>query len=489
MQLDLDGLAAAYDRSRRYVDSLVTRRDSDVSPFWAQHFSDRVNFPSFDDMLVLRRGGFTYGVGEVSNGADEQAERAWAEATWHVARQSAPDLDVGDWPESSVGSPYAFALHGHQRSGSSVINALTSHRIATWCRVLELNRPLRVLEIGPGYGQGPAQLIERLPVEHYAICDLPENLFLSSFYLQVAQSRLPVAFAEAGTVAPATGIVFATPPDLPLLRGPFDLVVNAYSLQEMNLDSVRSYFEFIAENLSDDGFFYSLNAHGKAGVRSPADYDVERFDVAGFAPLRRYPFFLFATEPYELVLRRSTGRPFWKEGFAIVARLLQLGFHEQLSAVCTALVADSLSQSERDWIRAAGVALDAQAPSACLDALDAMRRAGGPDVVANLLEAFVAFAAGLEARVAVPLSAAIDELEPAGARVRALVVRAATTNDPLALDEIRALAPHLAAESELYAADRLGLRIKVAELLGLTPPRKPAFRTAAGAVRRVFPRD
>jgi putative sugar O-methyltransferase len=484
---DVSELARAYARSRAYVESLAARqRADDLSEFWAEHFSARVNFPSFNDMQVLRRGGFTYGVGEVRPGADEAAERDWAAATWHVVQSSTPVVDLADWPESSVGAPYVFDLDGHRRSGSAVINALTSQRVVEWCRRLGLDRPLRVLEIGPGYGQGAVQLIERLPIASYAICDLPENLFLSSYYLQTAQSKLPVSFVtEAENTA--EGIVFATPPDLERLPGPFDLVVNAYSLQEMNLQSVQAYYAFIAENLAEDGLFYSLNAHGKAGVATPSDYAVELFDVCSFGPLRRYPFFVFATEPYELVLRRSTGREFWKPGFDTLARLLQIGFQTELSELCAALVENTVDDSQRRWFAAAAAVVSAPTHEQRCVAVEAMR-GSGPRAVADLVSGLVTFArGGDDGEVAARLDDALAELEPSGARVRALTVRAALTGDSAPIDEIAALAPHLASEATQFARDRLTLRVKVAELLGLTAPPRPPLRAALGRLRRTLP--
>ena len=116
-----------------------------------------------------------------------------------------------------------------------------------------------------------------------------------------------------------------------------------------------------------------------------------------------------------------------------------------------------------------------------------MRRSG-PSAVADLVGGLVAFAGGGEEdRVAASLDAALAELEPSGARVRALVVRAAVTGDAAPLDEIASLAPHLAAEATHFARDRPTLRVKVAELLGLAPPARPPLRAALGRLRRALP--
>src|SRR5207249_2955923 len=120
--------------------------------------------------------------------------------------------------------------------------------------------------IGAGFGQAARQLIERLDIRTYAVCDLPENLFLSAFYLQGLFPERRAAFVDGQDDGAGAELAFVVPRLLHHLAGPFDLVLNAYSFQEMNRASVEEYFAFAAAALEPDGLLYSLNAHGKAEI-------------------------------------------------------------------------------------------------------------------------------------------------------------------------------------------------------------------------------
>src|SRR5207245_1288064 len=114
---------------------------------------------NFNDMLVMRRGGFTYGVGEVKPEADLESERRWAQSTYDVVKASASAIELERFPEPPIGSPFTFEVEGLALSGSAIINALTSHRVIEHCTRLGLaERPVRIAEIGAGYGMGAYQL-------------------------------------------------------------------------------------------------------------------------------------------------------------------------------------------------------------------------------------------------------------------------------------------------------------------------------------------
>ena len=66
-----------------------------------------------------------------------------------------------------------------------------------------------------------------------------------------------------------------------------------------------------AATLADDGLLYSLNAHGKGltGIHKPSDYAAPGLSIATLAPVRRFPWQMFATVPYEVVMRRGEASP------------------------------------------------------------------------------------------------------------------------------------------------------------------------------------
>ena len=124
----------------------------------------------------------------------------------------------------------------------------------------------RILEIGGGYGTLIGLLYayygNRLTV--YAV-DLPETLAIQEWYLR---SRFP----DAPTSYKATkdsisfkrgGLNFVNASVLHSQNIPIDVTVNIISMGEMHKDVSQKYIEFIERNISEQGIFYFLNAHGQ----------------------------------------------------------------------------------------------------------------------------------------------------------------------------------------------------------------------------------
>jgi putative sugar O-methyltransferase len=450
----LSALHAAYRRCTHFADRIAERADmaEHVSEFWAEILGDdrRRNYPSFDEMLVMRRG-FTYPIADRGKSEDREADRAYADAAWNVVGQTVEREYFDGWEESPVGAPYSYSFDGLRLTPGGIVNALTASRIVGHCRAAGLDsRPLRVLEIGAGYGQVAHQLLQQLDIATYAVCDLPENAFLGAFYLQANWSERSASLVAGEGDGVEAGLVFTVPPLLEMLRGPWDLVINSYSFQEMNRESVVSYLGHAAATLGDDGFLYSLNSHGKAGtgIQRPSDYAAAGLSITAIAPVRRFPWQMFATVPYELIMRRGPATPSMRpiEG---LARAMQLGLHDELEAV------------EEERLDALADFGDEGLPLAQRAA--AADRVGGP--LGIYLGATLAHASGA-GHAAAALEDAVRGLRGTHAEVRARVGLAALGGDA-DLPRAIALAPHLEHEIGRYATEPETLRAVLASQLGL----------------------
>src|SRR5262249_10359143 len=143
--------------------------ESDAGEFWRGVFAEekRRNYPSFDEMLVMRRG-FTFPLADRAKVGETGVERAYAESAYAVVAPSVRDGWLDRVHESAVGAPVSFDVAGHRVTGGGVVNALTTYRVVEAVRRAGLaERPLRVLEIGAGYGQVAAQLRQVLEIESY----------------------------------------------------------------------------------------------------------------------------------------------------------------------------------------------------------------------------------------------------------------------------------------------------------------------------------
>jgi putative sugar O-methyltransferase len=470
----LADLHAAYERGTRFADAVAARPDMSehVSDFWSDILGDerRRNYPSFDEMLVMRRG-FTYPIADRGRSEDLEADRAYAEAAWNVVGQTVERDYFDRWQESAIGAPHSYSLDGLRLTPGGIVNALTSSRIVRHCRAAGLDRrPLRVLEIGAGYGQVAHQLLQQLDVETYAVCDLPENAFLSAFYLQANWPERSVALVDDDHARTDAALVFTVPPMLERLQGPWDLVLNSYSFQEMTRESVDSYLAHAAATLAEDGLLYSLNSHGKAGtgIQRPADYIASGLSIATIAPVRRFPWQMFATVPYELVMRpgREPGRVLRVEG---VARAMQLGLHDEL---------EGLEEERLDPLAAfADDGLPVGERAAAAD------RVGGP--LGAYLRGTLAHASGDDDEAGAALERAVPELPGTHAEVRARVSLAALGR-PGDLPRAVSLAPHLEGEIRRYAAEPDTLRAVLASQLGVPVEERPrpAGRSRLAALGR-----
>lgn len=497
----LADLKKGYEDAVAYVHYLdehgLLARQEDVSQFWSDILGERRSYPSFNEMLVMRRG-FTYPMAERRRVEDVEAEREYAHAAYGVVSASLSTSYLRELQESPLGCPATFDFDGRPLSASAIVNALTAWRILECCREAGLEgRPLRVLEIGAGYGQVATQLLERLDIGSYVVCDLAENLFLSAFYLQGNYGDRSVAFLGEGADGADAQLVFLVPSLLESMSGPFDLVVNSYSFQEMTRRSVEEYFAFVERTLAPDGLFFSLNAHGKSEIARASEYPVSRFSLHGMRPVRRFPFQLFATNPYELVMRPrvepATGEDRRLLGTQLdaLASVLQLGLHDEVLELCRRFAADALDEAEASWLEGVHSLLEAGDYDRKRDSVERMRRAGVADAVTDYLAGTVEFAAG-RPEAEVLLARALPGLARSHASVRARLLLAALAfeadaddrGERLVGDAIQA-APHLAAELREWARRRDSLASRTADELRLRLPRPPAAPASVfGKIRR-----
>lgn len=362
MDILINNLKKFYDSSARYLSYLesegLLESKEDISPFWQALLKEnkRRNYPTFNEILTMRQG-FTYGLADAESNIDQSNEYQHACAAYLDVSTTVPLSYFEECPESAIGSPICFDFKGNMISRGFIANALTSYQIIKWCQIKGLTKkPLRILEIGAGYGNAAYQLVKKLKVKEYVICDLPENLFLSSYYLQANFPDKKVLFItnNKSTVKQSSDFKFLIPAFLEKITDKFDLVVNSYSFQEMNLKSVKEYFNYIKNHITDQGIFYSLNSHGKSGVMKPSDYPIEQFKLLNFKAIRQAPWEqVFSTTPYEIIMSKTDDpreNPEFMIQFDALAKVLQLGLQKELANLCNKFVNSKLSNKETEWL-------------------------------------------------------------------------------------------------------------------------------------------
>jgi hypothetical protein len=124
-----------------------------------------------------------------------------------------------------------------------------------------------VLMIGDGYGFLSALIKTVFPRAKIALVDIGKVLFFQTVNLQRVFPYLVHASVTDDNVA-ETGrrpdFIYCAAEDLQKLdSGPFRLIINIASMQEMNVYSINRYFKYIRGNSSPDNFFYCCNREVK----------------------------------------------------------------------------------------------------------------------------------------------------------------------------------------------------------------------------------
>jgi hypothetical protein len=156
--------------------------------------------------------------------------------------------------------------------------------------------PLRVVEIGAGYG-GMALHISRIVGNcRYVIVDLPETLLFSAAYLtlQAPERRLYLYRpGDRDVLDVVREFDFVLVPNYRLAdlkNADFELAINVASLQEMRVEQVEEYLGFLQATCR--GVFYSCNRdHQTSNNELPGLFDLiqKRFEMRELPPLSGRP--------------------------------------------------------------------------------------------------------------------------------------------------------------------------------------------------------
>lgn len=132
---------------------------------------------------------------------------------------------------------------------SGVVNRLEA--------IARTGKPVRICEIGGGYGAVAHWFRQAFPDCSYTIIDLPESLLFSRLFLSLSHEWVPTGYGLAGV---ESGFRFIPNFMAEQLHEPFDLVINTLSFSEMSLHQVQKYGELIKTRfIAQGGVFFEQN--------------------------------------------------------------------------------------------------------------------------------------------------------------------------------------------------------------------------------------
>lgn len=142
------------------------------------------------------------------------------------------------------------------------------YQLGVFEKLIEISktRPVRILEIGAGYG-ALAQFIKTiLPNAKYTVVDIPESLIYSALYLNLCHPSSNHAFAtldDEETVRSAD-FVYVSNTSADTITDSFDLVINTLSMSEMKGEVINWYIDLIKDQwIKDGGMFFEQNQNNK----------------------------------------------------------------------------------------------------------------------------------------------------------------------------------------------------------------------------------
>ncbi len=294
---DINALMA--QRQRAFLDVSALAGETvygNVSTLWKDMFASRSNFLSAENFNFFRHpsSAAVIGVGSQKDRNETTVLEEQVVPTV-VDAHDIPDDVIAKIAEPLVGSPPVEPYRGN------LFSSVFLHNVPPVWRVVQAvkqfgptGRPLRVCEIGAGFGAGALLLHQLLDIESYTIIDLPENLYMSSIFLPTALGRSHnlVDPRDRETLKCGAQLNFTLPSFTDALDvRPFDLVWNRASMGEMPGGTAAAYIAWIKTHLAPDGIFHFANRFNVPrtnGAMRLSDFGLQHFDIRAITPMVRF---------------------------------------------------------------------------------------------------------------------------------------------------------------------------------------------------------
>lgn len=343
------------NQRRREIVDIVARADDTVygtvAPFWKDTFATRPNFLTAEQFNMFRNPSTSaiFGVGGQRDEGEMAAlfEQAVVE---FVDAHGIPDDVIAKINEPIIGAPPVRPYRGNLFSPVFLNNIAPVWRAIQAAKQFgPVGRPLRICEIGAGFGAGAVILHQLLDIESYTVIDLAENLYMSSLFLPAALARshrmVDPKIPESLSCGAQINFSLASFTDK-LTAAPFDLVWNRASMGEMPKATAQAYIAWIKSHLAEDGIFFFANrfnvpkANGASGL---SDYGLQDFNIRNVRPVER------VSRPANQIHIEIVASPPTPKTHAIqsihlntVGNLIACGFDPQIKDICDALVSGNV---------------------------------------------------------------------------------------------------------------------------------------------------
>jgi putative sugar O-methyltransferase len=328
---------------------------SESSHLWKSFFENRDSVSGISDLLISLNNRFSFAAGIGETLLSDSNKEIFIEYYKTFLERS----QIEAHPLSWVGSPSIIEFDGLPVNSAYLSNLRLFYEIKCFLdrHYSDGFKPLNIIEIGAGYGGFAYFAIQSGLAASYTIIDLPENLFLSAFYLtQNFQDHSWHTFSDGNDLHEVrdSAIHFLLPGNIHLIdQCHYDLAINSDSLGEMPRKTANKYVDWIYDHLVEKGVFFSKNGHrrGTDCVQYPEDYGYQNFNLVELrAPTAvsslfdDFSHYIFLEKSLEKQLTHSF------TFFNDICWLYAVGLHQDLDEISVAFSENKLDQDQQFFL-------------------------------------------------------------------------------------------------------------------------------------------
>lgn len=187
--------------------------------------------------------------------------------------------------EPEAGNPTQLPFGEGQCSAFYLGTLAFSKKIRKLIKTYHADKPLKMLEIGAGFGGMAELLVRDGTVKSIVDVDLTANLLLASSYLSACHPEKKVSIFDRGNgkLDDDYDLGFVLADDIDQIDERFDVIFNSRSLAEMPKETAQAYIRWVSEHLAPGGIFITINGVRRSpdGVQKYADYPYHLFKILG----------------------------------------------------------------------------------------------------------------------------------------------------------------------------------------------------------------
>lgn len=324
---------------------------TEKSELWDGLLTNRKNFPNSNDFQSFFANDYASGLGIPAKQTAKAELERFKIIDGPTKLYGVPEDFFHKLSEPEFGKPYLFDhSSGKKFSANYIRNSANGYDIYN---KLKNKKDLVILEIGGGMGLLSNILHQILDIKQYVLIDLPENLYLSSVYLQSTLNR-EASYVDDNTNRYDTPIVSTIPKFIDNIGLKYDLVVNVNSFGEMPLQIVREYLNFIKNNLKDDGYFYSQNRiHAVLNIDGPSrlsDYLVKGMKIDNLMARSSNTYIDFQSHHRMFLKKSGVQQPLYSDYIDIVGEFINLGLYELIEDLAGKIVEEKLDDADIEFL-------------------------------------------------------------------------------------------------------------------------------------------